>query len=183
MEQQPLPERAQIACALFQIAIGQRGKLLGEFLNNFFNRPFGDRAFIHLVVKLTTQPRVGQQVGIEIENRRRLFLRACSKAFAVAAEFASGFLKRSGQAFALKPGIERRRFVDLLHQRQRGVHPAWRNCHARRGRQRADTRLAILAKQRGELRLRQNRRHLGGERHQEGFFALVILAQLALLDD
>ena len=41
--------------------------------------------------------------------------------------------------------------------------------------------LAILPKQGSQLRLRKNSRHLGGKRHQEGFFTFVILAQLSLL--
>ncbi len=46
MKQQPLAERAQIAGPLFKIAVAERRKLLGEFLDNFFHRPLGDGPFV-----------------------------------------------------------------------------------------------------------------------------------------
>jgi hypothetical protein len=153
MEQQTLPQGAQIASALFQITVGQRGKLFGKFFDDLLNRPLGDRAFIHFGKQLTAQARVGKQVRIEVKDGRRLFLRACGKALAVATKLIRRLFQRGGKALALKRFIKRRGFINLLHQRQRGVHPAFGNRHAWRGRKRANARMAILTKQRGKLGL------------------------------
>ncbi|UMX66677.1 hypothetical protein MJ560_23100 [Klebsiella pneumoniae] len=47
MEQQTLAQGTQIAGPLFQIADAQRGKLSGELLNDLFDGPLGDAAFVN----------------------------------------------------------------------------------------------------------------------------------------
>ena len=130
MEKQPLAQRAQIARALFQVAVAERGKLFGEFLDDLLHRPFGHRAFIHFSEQLAAQARVGKQVRIEVKDGRRFFLRAGRVAFAVAAKLIRRLFQRAGQPLALGSGIERRGFINLLHQRQADVHPAFGNRHA-----------------------------------------------------
>ena len=130
MEKQPLAQRAQIARALFQIAVAERGKLFGKLLDNLLHRPFGHRAFIDFGEQFAAQTRVGKQVRIEVKDGRRLFLRAGSVALAVAAKFVRRLFQRASQPLALGSGIERRGFIHLLHQRQADVHPAFGNRHA-----------------------------------------------------
>lgn len=73
MEQQTLAQGTQIAGPLFQIAVAQRGKLFGELLNDLFDGPLGDGAFVNFGKQLATQAGVREQVRVEIEDRRRLF--------------------------------------------------------------------------------------------------------------
>ena len=182
MEQQTLAQGTQIAGPLFQIAVAQRGKLFGELLNDLFDRPLGHGAFVDFGKQLATQAGVGEQVRVEIEDRRRLFLRAGSIAFAVATKFVGRLFQRAGQAFAFRGGVQRRGFIHLLHQRQADVHPALGDRHPGRGRQSANARLTILAEQGVQLGLGEDRRHLGGEGDEERLFAFIKLTQLALLD-
>lgn len=119
---------------------------------------------------------------VEIEDRRRLFLRPGSVAFAVATKLVGRLFQRTGQAFAFRGGVQRRGFIHLLHQRQADVHPALGDRHPGRGRQSANARLTILAEQGVQLGLGEDRRHLGGEGDEERLFAFIKLTQLALLD-
>ena len=182
MEQQTLTQGTQIAGPLFQITVAERGKLFGELLNDLFDRPLGHRAFVDFGKQLATQAGVGEEVRVKIEDRRRLFLRAGSIAFAVATKFVSRLFQRAGQAFAFRGGVQRRGFIHLLHQRQADVHPALGDRHPGRGREGANARLTILAEQGVQLGLGEDRRHLGGEGDEERLFAFIKLTQLALLD-
>ena len=107
MKQQALPQGAQIACALFQVTVGQCRKLIGKFFDDLLNRPLRDRAFIHFRKKLTAQARIGKQVRIEVKDGSRLFLRACGKALAVATKFIRGLFQRGGKPLALQRFIKR----------------------------------------------------------------------------
>ena len=84
---------------------------------------------------------------VEIEDRRRLFLRPGGVAFAVATKLVGRLFQRTGQAFAFRGGVQRRGFIHLLHQRQADVHPALGDRHPGRGRQSANARLTILTEQ------------------------------------
>ncbi len=107
MEQQTLPKRSQIARALFQVAVREAGKLLGKFFNDFLDRPLRHRAFIHLIEQLAAQARVGQQVGVKIENSGGFFLSARREAFAVATKLVCSFFQRRREALTLKGYIKR----------------------------------------------------------------------------
>lgn len=112
---------------------------------------------------------------IEVEDGRRLFLCACGKTLAVTTKFIRSLFQRGGKTLALKRFIKRRGFVNLLHQRQRGVHPAFRNRYAWRCRKGTNARMAILTKERGKLGLGEDRRHLRGQRDEERLFAFIVL--------
>ena len=107
MEQQTLSQGAEIASPFFQVTVSQCRKLIGKFFDDLLNRPLCDRAFIHFRKQLTTQTRVGEQVRIEVEDGRRLFLCACGKALAVTTKFVRRLFQRGGKTLALKRFIKR----------------------------------------------------------------------------
>ena len=85
------------------------------------------------------------QVEVELE--------VGGKTLAEAAKLRAGLFQRQRQALALAGGVQRRSAVNLIERRLAAVLPPFRHRHARRGRQRAHARLAILAENGVELRL------------------------------
>ena len=100
---------------------------------------------------------------------------------AVATKLVRRLFQRTGQSFAFGSGIKRRCLIHLFHERQTDVHPAFGNGHPGGGGQRANTRLSILAKQRGQLRLGKNGGHLRRQGDEKRLFAFIKLTQLTLL--
>ncbi len=146
MKQQALAEHAQIAGALAQIVILQPGKLRRVLLNHGFNRPFRHGPLLNLGKEIFFQARIAEQVRIEIENCRTLFLHAGGEAFTEAAEFGRRLAHCQRQAFAFALNIERGSLCDLIEGGLRGINPAGCHRHAGRGGDSANTRLSKLAK-------------------------------------
>jgi phosphotransferase system enzyme I (PtsP) len=87
---------------LFQIAIAERGKLLGKFFNDLFHRPFGDGAFVDFVA---------------LEEAANEFRRYSKR-------YAAGAQKETAAIFDLYSHL-----LSDARLRRAGIHPAFGNRH------------------------------------------------------
>ncbi len=142
MEQQTLAKRAEIAGALAHVAILQAGELCGEMLRHLLHRPLRHRAAIHVAHQLAFQTRIIEQVRVEIEDRRALFLCAGTEAFTVAAKLAGRLFQGPRQTFALTLRVQGRGLIDMLQRRLADIHPPLTHRDPGRG---GDSAQAVLA--------------------------------------